>query len=79
MVLPDTDIADVELAAQSLVARVAATMFPVVGHVTISCGVSVLHEAARDDLTLYRADRALYRAKKDGRNRAVRYDTELDA
>jgi two-component system cell cycle response regulator len=39
--------------------------------VTISVGIAMRHDGDNADTVLKRADEALYRAKRDGRNRVV--------
>lgn len=77
--LPDTDVAGAERAAHALVERVATTRFDEVDRVTVSCGVSRLPIEGDSLGNLRRADRALYRAKQEGRNRAVLHETMIDA
>ena len=79
VLLVDTDLASAHRVAEQLVQHVAATTFPDVGTITISCGVSKLRAAEEGYVTLKRADRALYRAKTDGRNRTVMLATEVEA
>jgi two-component system cell cycle response regulator len=77
VVMPDTDMAVATMVAERLRRRIAADPFPI--HkgerkvaVTISIGLAAL--AGPDDgaaSVLKRADQALYRAKRDGRNRVV--------
>lgn len=69
--------------AERLRSEIAALRIPANGkelHVTISIGVAAAHPAG-DKLTpaalLERADRALYRAKREGRNRACKDDPSL--
>ncbi|MGD9694209.1 MAG: diguanylate cyclase [Thermoleophilia bacterium] len=50
---------------------VAATPVPGVGPVTVSVGVATTRGETAQDLLLSRADEALYRAKSQGRGRAV--------
>ncbi|MEX0751385.1 MAG: PleD family two-component system response regulator [Xanthobacteraceae bacterium] len=76
VVMPETDLAVATLVAERLRRRIATEPFPlrqseVMIEVTISVGISAL--APNDDPAsiLKRADRALYRAKRDGRNRVV--------
>jgi two-component system, cell cycle response regulator len=76
VVMPETDITVATMAAERLRRRVATEPFPIQDgsrsiEVTISIGISAL---GRDDTAaniLKRADAALYRAKRDGRNRVV--------
>ncbi len=68
--LPDTDGDGACHVAAALVERIAALPMPVVGRVTVSCGVAELRvgrEPMREALA--RADAALYEAKRRGRNR----------
>jgi diguanylate cyclase (GGDEF)-like protein len=70
VVLPDTGGLGGALVAESLVQAVRQHAMPVVGQVTVSCGVTEwdwLHEDAEQALD--RADRALYLAKQAGRDR----------
>jgi diguanylate cyclase (GGDEF)-like protein len=70
VVLPDTGGLGGALVAESLVQAVRQHAMPVVGQVTVSCGVTEwdwLHEGAEQALD--RADRAQYLAKQAGRDR----------
>jgi two-component system, cell cycle response regulator len=77
VVMPDTDMAVATMVAERLRRRIAADAFPIARgerkvEVTISIGLAAL--AGADDNAanvLKRADQALYRAKRDGRNRVV--------
>jgi len=77
VVMPDTDMAVATLVAERLRRRIAAEPFPIAKgerkvEVTISIGLAAL--GPPDDTAtavLKRADQALYRAKRDGRNRVV--------
>lgn len=76
IVMPETDMAVASMVAERLRRRIAGEPFPI-NHaqpvqVTISIGLAAL--AGLDDnaaAILRRADQALYRAKRDGRNRVV--------
>jgi two-component system, cell cycle response regulator len=77
VVMPDTDMAVATMVAERLRRRIAADPFPIARgerkvEVTISIGLSALN-GAEDSAAkvLKRADQALYRAKRDGRNRVV--------
>lgn len=64
----------------SLLLDAGCTPVPVLGRpvqVSVSIGVAC-HEPAHPDLGLGRADRALYRAKDQGRARLCVYDPDLD-
>jgi two-component system cell cycle response regulator len=77
VVMPETDMAVAAMVAERLRRRIAAEPFAIQQGeqtipVTISIGIAALR--GRDDSAaglLKRADQALYRAKRDGRNRVV--------
>jgi two-component system cell cycle response regulator len=77
IVMPETDMAVAAMVAERLRRRIAAEPFPIQEGasaipVTISIGIAALR--GDDDTAaalLKRADQALYRAKRDGRNRVV--------
>lgn len=70
--LPGTDGEDAVRAAERARQSIAAAPFPGVGALTISAGVCELADAGKAPL-MDRADQALYRAKRYGRNSTVRY------
>jgi two-component system cell cycle response regulator len=77
IVMPETDMAVAATVAERLRRRIATEPFPIDRgrksiEVTISIGIASL-ESADDNAAnmLKRADQALYRAKRDGRNRVV--------
>jgi two-component system cell cycle response regulator len=77
VVMPETDTAVAAVVAERIRRRIASEPFPIrqgttAIDVTISIGIAAL--SAADDTAagiLKRADLALYRAKRDGRNRVV--------
>jgi two-component system, cell cycle response regulator len=77
LVMPETDMAVAAMVAERLRRRIAAEPFAIqqgtkTVPVTISIGIAGLRD--KDDTAaavLKRADQALYRAKRDGRNRVV--------
>jgi two-component system, cell cycle response regulator len=77
IVMPETDMAVAAMVAERLRRRIASEPFPIAQGsrhipVTISIGIAGLRD--KDDTAaslLKRADQALYRAKRDGRNRVV--------
>ena len=77
IVMPETDMAVATIVAERLRRRIASERFPIQQgtksiEVTISIGIATL-DVADDNAAsiLKRADQALYRAKRDGRNRVV--------
>jgi two-component system, cell cycle response regulator len=77
VVMPETDMAVAALVAERIRRRIAGEPFPIhkgaaAVDVTISIGIAALGPAEdRAETLLKRADQALYRAKRDGRNRVV--------
>ena len=77
VLLPRQDERQATAIARSIVERVAALDVEGVGPVTVSAGVATypMHGSGRDEL-IRLADSALYRAKKDGKNRVRAYAAE---
>jgi two-component system, cell cycle response regulator len=77
IVMPETDMAVATAVAERLRRRIASEPFAIQKgarhlEVTISIGIATRSGASDDAATvLKRADQALYRAKRDGRNRVV--------
>ena len=76
VVMPETDLAVATMVAERLRRRIAAEPFPIQDgsrsiELTISVGISALGKDDDAAKILKRADGALYRAKRDGRNRVV--------
>jgi two-component system cell cycle response regulator len=77
VVMPETDIAVAAMVAERLRRRIAAEPFAINAGgnsipVTISIGIAALRGVEDNAASvLKRADQALYRAKRDGRNRVV--------
>ena len=77
IVMPETDMAVAAIVAERLRRRIASEPFAIAQgtkaiDVTISIGIATLDTADDNASTiLKRADQALYRAKRDGRNRVV--------
>ncbi|MEA2991706.1 MAG: two-component system, cell cycle response regulator, partial [Alphaproteobacteria bacterium] len=76
IVMPETDMAVATMVAERLRRRIATEPFPIQQgsselEVTISAGISSLGTDDSAAKILKRADQALYRAKRDGRNRVV--------
>jgi two-component system, cell cycle response regulator len=79
VVMPETDMAVATMVAERLRRRVACEPFPVsrgANAVEITISIGLAAQASTNDTAanvLKRADQALYRAKRDGRNRVVAY------
>ncbi|HWL04312.1 MAG TPA: PleD family two-component system response regulator [Xanthobacteraceae bacterium] len=76
IVMPETDLGVATMVAERLRRRVASELFPIYQQsrgveVTISVGIGELRPEDSVATLLKRADEALYRAKRDGRNRVV--------
>jgi two-component system cell cycle response regulator len=76
VVMPETDMAVATIVAERLRRRIAGEVFPIQGgarmvEVTISVGLAALGQEDTAATVIKRADQALYRAKRDGRNRVV--------
>jgi two-component system, cell cycle response regulator len=77
VVMPDTDIAMATSVADRLRKRIAAEQFPInqntrTVQATISIGIAAMRSSEDSPADIIkRADRALYRAKREGRNRVA--------
>lgn len=77
IVMPEAEIATASAVGERLRRQIAAAPFPINGganalDVTVSVGIAVrTADDKTSDTLLRRADQALYRAKRDGRNRVV--------
>jgi diguanylate cyclase (GGDEF)-like protein len=76
VILPDADLPDGYRIAERLRERIASE--PVLtrtGPIPVTASIGLVEAAATEDLAavLARADEALYRAKRDGRNRTCGY------
>ncbi len=76
VVMPETDMAVATMVAERLRRRIASEPFPIqkgarTVDVTISIGIAALGSNDDAAAVIKRADQALYRAKRDGRNRVV--------
>jgi two-component system cell cycle response regulator len=76
VVMPETDMAVATMVAERLRRRIASEPFPIqqganTVEVTISIGLAALERDEDAAKVFKRADQALYRAKRDGRNRVV--------
>ncbi len=75
IVSEETDGGQARIMAERLRKRVEEHVFGEAGRITISCGVAEFGGEDTENTLLKRADDALYRAKRQGRNRVV-YVTE---
>src|SRR3954466_9596663 len=76
VVMPETDMAVATVVAERLRRRIATEAFQIQQgarkiDVTISVGIAALGPGDNSAAVIKRADQALYRAKRDGRNRVV--------
>lgn len=78
LLLPNTDQTGLQAAAQNLLSWVAQELKKPGGAVTVSIGGAILHNGEHWESWLQRADECLYRAKSEGRNRAVIADASND-
>ncbi len=69
LLLPDADLASAVLAGERLRQAVAAEDFTLVGRVTVSVGVAQATDFGDPTAVFRAADEALYRSKREGRNR----------
>ncbi|MDO9208386.1 MAG: PAS domain S-box protein [Sulfuricurvum sp.] len=71
IVLPQTDRDGAIKMGEKIRLAVEDYSFPVIGKKTASFGIAEFHEEDNESTLVERADRALYRAKNEGRNRVV--------
>ncbi len=70
VLLPDTHAEGARTLAEKIRQAVSSQVFPVVGELTVSVGVSLARgDDKNEEEAVHRADVALYRAKSEGRNR----------
>ncbi|MBH3338791.1 GGDEF domain-containing protein [Pseudomonas mendocina] len=79
LLLPSTDAEGLRVAAQNLLSKVASELQSPGGAVTVSIGGAILHGGEHWESWLQRGDECLYRAKSEGRNRAVIADAPDNA
>jgi diguanylate cyclase (GGDEF)-like protein len=69
ILLPETSLATAIQTAEKLRSETENHLFPYVGKITASFGVSQFFDGDNENTFINRADNALYRAKRNGRNR----------
>ena len=69
--MPETDLADAQLAAERLRAAIESHLFKGAGRLTASFGVTSAIDGDAAQPLIKRADEALYAAKEGGRNRVA--------
>ena len=72
VICPQTDKDGALFLAEKLRMNIAGKKFPVVGNKTVSVGVAEYHVNDDAESVIVKADKALYTAKNQGRNRTVR-------
>lgn len=71
IICPQTDAEGLEHLAQSLCRQVGETIFAEAGHQTASFGLAIFQKEETVDNLIMRADKALYVAKSEGKNKVV--------
>jgi diguanylate cyclase (GGDEF)-like protein len=74
ILMSNCELDDALLAFERFRAAVEGYAFPQVGRVTVSLGVATLRPQDTGSSAFGRADQALYVAKREGRNRVLRYE-----
>lgn len=74
ILLPHTDAGESKILAEQLNQAVVKAIWEEVGSLTVSIGVATFTEKDNETSILVNADRALYTAKRNGRNRALHFD-----
>lgn len=71
LMLPQTDLGAAFKIAEKLRKKVEEHDFGIMGQITCSIGISMLKKNDDEKSLIKRADKALYKAKKSGRNRSI--------
>ena len=71
IICPEIDSQGGEKLAEKIRTRIELTSFQVIGNITASIGVSIYEQSDQYKSIVERADKALYQAKEQGRNRVV--------
>lgn len=73
ILLPHTELSEATLLGERIRAAVEQKQYPKVGHITCSFGITSSEKNDTKEEMTKRADEALYKAKKEGRNRVVAF------
>jgi len=71
ILLPETTTLEAEILAEEIMMSLSLYTFPEVSKITISIGITAIKGKERLHTFTKRLDDALYKAKKDGRNRFI--------
>ena len=81
LLFPDTDLVEANEILQRLRKEIASLKHRAQGEdvvqVTVSCGLALMDPDAPAQVSVERADKALYAAKAAGRNRTVSWDASM--
>jgi diguanylate cyclase (GGDEF)-like protein len=78
VIIEEIDENNIEPALERFRGRIEQYEFPIAGTVTASIGCSKLSADEATPLTIDKADKALYYAKNNGRNRVARYESLVE-
>ena len=73
LILPHTTVDDACIAAEKIRTAIASEIFEQAQHLTCSFGVAGFQKGDNADMLVGRSDKALYKAKNNGRNRVCRF------
>lgn len=71
VVIPQTDLAGSVALSEKIRVKIEEHNFPFAGKLTISAGITQYQPDEKPDQCVFRADRALYEAKRHGRNQVM--------